>query len=32
MSGAQIENMRDKIRMVDDEYRWDAIDGYEELK
>lgn len=32
VSGAQIENIRDKIRMGDNEYRWDAIDGYEELK
>jgi hypothetical protein len=32
VSGAQISNIRDKIMMGDDEYRWDAIDGYDELE
>lgn len=32
VSGAQIQNMRDKISMGDGEYRWDAIDGYDDLR
>jgi len=32
VSGAQIQHMRDKISAGDDKYRWDAIDGYDELE
>jgi hypothetical protein len=32
VSGAQIQNVRDAISTGDDEYRWDAIDGYDELE
>lgn len=32
VSGAQIQNVRDAISNGDDEYRWDAIDGYDELE
>lgn len=32
VSGAQIKNMRDKSSMGGDDYRFDAIDGYDELE
>jgi hypothetical protein len=31
VSGAQVCNMRDKISMGDGKFRWDAIDGYDDL-
>lgn len=32
MSGLVIQNLREAIGDGDDEYDWDAIDGYDELK